>query len=769
MSNQSKLFDENTLQSLIYLNPTVGKLIAKNFLYWPTTPYNLQANCSIFEKMNPSGLEVSGLDENSDYYSFCCQYAYITMALKQRGIMNMTYYQILDQALINYNKSISINSGEQVGGIKWKSLLTVAFTLLGVSEGITNTEESVIIPTPSSSASAVSPFKTSPPPEIKNKEIITQYRQEQAKEKYRSIMDTQSWIIPETQITIGNINEQQKEYFIKEIKLLNSQLSSLSRDASSLCSDISTQAGYLGLFNDEDFYQQLYQNAREEEIKMSQQRTQKTVEGLVAKAYKYSQAAIETGTNIGTLNVESKEVELTPEQKQQAIDNAYQIASKEYNSQLVKEMEDYTLLDYYQKLCRAGTPYPQFELSITETDGLYSIIMNTRFGNMATGNLLSFHMTTIAKITNTMDKIGNSDKQYLPLKSLKERMMLERDLIQSSTLFVPLDLFGVTYQDVATSMASSISENKQATERFRNIIDRIGQEFPLTQQNAELQIAMRKRLQEISSGEWKQTFSEIEAFTTTVTKGTTSVLASNSKVIIDEATDMAEHTLESAEKVGTTAARGATNVAKTTLEGLREIIYQNYIALAMLLSAMGAGAFLLVWFKREMFKFSSGNVQPPATGPVTGPATGPNTSLELQYLTGLLAKQSNGTLTQQESIILQTMLQQITSSLAVGPLAVGPLAVGPPASISSSTNTGTLSRSSSINTGTSALLSLNNNCPNPSSSAPPPRTTTGGKLKRKTKHNNKNKKTKKRKNKNNKNKTKKRHSSHKKNYTRHHK
>lgn len=57
--------------------PDLGKCLIKVILEWPTTPDNLKQNCSIFEQLNPDGLLIPELDENSDYYKFCCDYAFM--------------------------------------------------------------------------------------------------------------------------------------------------------------------------------------------------------------------------------------------------------------------------------------------------------------------------------------------------------------------------------------------------------------------------------------------------------------------------------------------------------------------------------------------------------------------------------------------------------------------------------------------------------------------------------------------------------------------
>ena len=92
---------------------------------------DMKHNCKILDGLNPTGLEVIGLDENSEYYELCSEYAYVSMSFIQLGLMNMTYYIILNKALKILEKT---NKGLQNGGMNFKKIIqNVIYSFLLIS------------------------------------------------------------------------------------------------------------------------------------------------------------------------------------------------------------------------------------------------------------------------------------------------------------------------------------------------------------------------------------------------------------------------------------------------------------------------------------------------------------------------------------------------------------------------------------------------------------------------------------------------------------
>ena len=324
------------------------------------------------------------------------------MALKQRGLMNMSYYLLLDQ-LINTPEKGG-NKRKQKGGMKLQELIKnalIAFLLLGASEGLQaydiESSDNSITQQPTITPGSVSLFKANEAPVEKTSQLIN-YRQQQAEGQLQTLMNMKPWVLPEQSVTIADsLSEQQKDYFVNAIESLNSQLESLANDATRLCGEIVLDVENKGVFTDEAFYHRILEVAEEEEEKQLTKRTADVAQNSLAY-FKNAVSAAATATSYGMSGITTSD---KPVNEKEVIDNSYKIVTDERNQALVSQVETIAYSMQYQYLCRA-TPNPRFIIDVTSSDGLYSIKMNTKFGNNNTGTLLLYHVSTIQRIEEKM-------------------------------------------------------------------------------------------------------------------------------------------------------------------------------------------------------------------------------------------------------------------------------------------------------------------------------------------------------------------------------
>jgi hypothetical protein len=596
--------------------PDLGKCLIKVILEWPTTPDNLQHNCSIFEQLNPEGLIVPELDENNDYYKFCCDYAYATMALKQRGLMNMSYYLLLDQLINSPEKGGK--KGNQMGGMKLQELIKnvlVAFILIGAPEGlqtqdIDSTKYS-IKKQPTITPSSVSLFKANEAPVEKTSQLIN-YRQQKAEGQLQNLMDIKPWVLPEQSITIAdNLSEQQKDYFANEIESLNSQLESLAKDATQLCGKIVSDVEDTGVFTDEAFYHRILEVAEEEEEKQLTKRTADFAQNSLAYL-KNAGTAAATATYYGFSGITTSDKSVD---EKEVVDNAYKIVTNERNQALVSQVETIAYSLQYQYLCRA-TPRPRFILDITSSNGLYSIKMKTKFGNYNTGTLLLFHVSTIQRIEEKMKQLVEGDSEFMALKSLKERISVEKKLIESSALFAPLD--GVVSGFFA--IQTTLVESSAATKNFENLVNRVGEFLPLTEADARMQAGIRKSINDRKAAQRKQVIEEWQVLAKDVGEGVGNILVD----AVENAADVSVGIIEGAEKVAVKGVEGVGNVAVKGVEqvgnvlsvSVDEVLFNFWKLFPALVAAgglAGAVAVGVVWFRRAIFSPGRVTQLPPSS------------------------------------------------------------------------------------------------------------------------------------------------------------
>ena len=574
--------DDNALFDLVLMDyldkdPIIAKFFSQILVNWPTSPQNIGKSCSLYQRLNPNGLVVSGLDPNCDYYKFCCEYAYITLSLKQRGLINITYYLTVDE-LLNASNNSSIANGMK-GGLSLKQILSTIslfFILLGMSEGLDVVPSTTGSMTPTGKNTLI---KSTTSPVSKPAELLP-YRQAQAESTLTSMMAVAPWILPQKQVVIANgINQQQIDYFTDKITELNIRLQSASREAQSQCENIVGQLRNRDIFSEEDFYQRVLLKANEDIEQQSAQSTSSIIQSGFAYTRKGA-SNLYTNVKEGITGTAPSEREVNEED---AINRAYEVVVSEQNQAMASHIEKTAYALQYQMLCRAGTPLPQFLLDTSDD----SIKMNTRFGNEYTSELLLAHISTIQRIQDKMKTMSSSDPQYMPLQSLKEKIEVEVQLIESSTLFVPLDIMP-GFQ----SVQASIIEGTVTTSKFEQLTEQIGEYLPLTQQDFQAQSAIRKNINQMKSQQRQQTAEEWKALATDVTKGVTNVAAATVEIVADTTLDLAEHVatkgIDTTTTIGVKGATGLTKVGKTLIGGIGEIVMENLLPIGIV------GGFVLV-------------------------------------------------------------------------------------------------------------------------------------------------------------------------------
>ena len=567
----------------------LAKFMINQINNWPTTPNNIKHNCELFENLNPNGLLVSGLDENSDYYKLCRDYAYISQALKQRGLMNMSYYLSLDK-LFNSNDENETELKPMVGGVKFQDLMIgtlTSFSLMAKTEGQHSGNQNVI----ANKNDSNSLFLPSEAP-VENRQQLNDYRKKEAQKQFDSLMQIQPWIFPEIQITIAdNLTQQQMEYYTSYVSDLNLSLQSLSRDATYHCSSIAGRAETMGVFSNEDLYKKIAEVAEAIEAKQTEKRTAETLQDALSYL---GRAVHAVGSSVvsGTQGVASAERQIN---STEALNLAYQLVSDEINQGLIGQTESVSYSMQYQALCRTGTPSPRFILESSNTNSLYSIKFSSRFGNHATSTLLIFHIKTIEKINLKMQSLDNSTPEFRNLKSLKERMQIEKQLIESSILFAPLDFVGGI-----EGFSNIIAQGKKASLRFGSLVKQMSEYLPITEEDFRYSMELDKKIETMREEVRQQIISGWISLIETSQKTATSVLGNTIKNVAE----VGVNAMQSMEDVGIKTVQSTGNIVKkatdTTLDLFEETFWRFAPIILILLGSSGLAMYMMVWFKKNM-------------------------------------------------------------------------------------------------------------------------------------------------------------------------
>jgi len=599
---------------------SIAKAVSDQFKYWPTRQPNLSKNCKIFHKLNRLlKTSVNFNRVNKEVADLYLQNAYVNKALQQRGIMNMCYYLMLDELLLydknshSYKSKSSKKAIRSRGGTRKlkggsKSLrkliaqLLVAFVLLGVSEGSVQdvvTVKSDVQPT------MFGKFEL----DTYTPEGMLQKRKKTADKTMSLILEAQPWILDNQIITIaeaGEVNSQQIEYFEKQIKKINSKLSILSKDASELCSEIVSTAEDKNIFTNDEFYKTVESKFNELKVQNQQKRTADTVKDYGAYAVNaISALAGAVGSAAVGQVSESRNIN-----EDNLLKNAIEEVTQNRDKILMGQLESTAYSLTYQNLCRSS-PKPQF---LIESEG-GTIKMKTYFGNHNTGFLLMSHITTIQKIELLMEKeTDKNSSNYIALKSLKERITIQRKLIESSTLFAPLD--GIFTGEEA--LQSILVESTSAADRFEHIVSKINEFLPISEEDAKMEANIRKSIYDQKRVLRSQIANEWKVLVEDASTGAKEVLieavvntANVTTQIIGEASTLAQNITGEIKNVGETVIEGVGELGKKGVGKVGEILevgidsileqwWKIFPALVTFLGLAGASAYGCVLFKSAM-------------------------------------------------------------------------------------------------------------------------------------------------------------------------
>jgi len=664
-------------------NPILGRALISQVKNWPTSPSNLKKNCKIFEQLNKADLEIDK-DLSNECYEILCVSAYIRKALIQRGLMNIQYYILLDEAMrtqLEQNNVVSKGGRNQVGGIGLSQLLAkigLAFALLGSSEGIESPSAVVNSDSPSVLVNSDSSMVFSPPVEFAStKEDIQKNRMILAEKQMNELVtDKNPWILPETTITIAKgVTEGQIDFFRTTMEELNSKLASSSRDATVMCGQISSRASNLNVFSNEAFVQQVLTFQDELTAESKQKRTSDIIQdkssfvtrGALAVATKAAYGML-TGTSSPEITLDNNAI----------MKQAYDKAVAQINEGRTGQVESLTYSQGYKELCKA-TPRPRFEVSVDESPGgAKNLVVKTSFGNMNTGQLLLIHIETIGRIKIMLKDPELKEQNKKVLESLSERTEMEISLIESSTLFAPLD--GTVPMPGASLFTGFIADSTVATSNFEEIVKQIATALPLSGANADALLDIQRSAFEIRQNSRNQAAAEWKTYLSDATKVGTSILtdavgnvaigtAEAANIVLDSASGLAQNVLTSSgdvvgtavdeaskvvnigvDEIGVLANKGmdiAGDVVEKTSETAANLIYTLLPAAIALLGVGGAAAWIVIWFKKNMFSFGNGTAQ--------------QQQQQLQQLQEQLRGQQE--LQQQlQQIIMQQQQQQVTTA-----------------------------------------------------------------------------------------------------------
>lgn len=638
------------------IDPIYAKGIINKFINWPTSPRNLRTNCSIFEHLTPKESDlVQGLDENSEYYKLSCISAYVKQALLQRGLMNITYYIYLNEAFIE-SRAATMDGGrgkKQKGGMKLSEIfgkLSTTFLLLGVSSGIEDDSRALLDPT--GDRTGLEMRTSAPFGRATSEEGLLKERLSSASNTLSKVMEDSPWVVDGKEIVIArDVNLEQIEFFTDKMEELNARLSSASRDATKMCSEIATDLAQRDVFSSEAFYNKVL--AIEAELE-SASKTKRSAD-IVASKVGYittGLAALTYRTGAAAFGSVPKEAEVD---KSALMGQAYDMVSMKSDIARVGQVEKFSYSQRYADLCRA-TPNPRFNVKTSGAGGGSNIFMTTKFGNNDTGLLLLCHMETIERINIKQSLIDSSASdelkaEYDALQSLKERTEMEIELIKTSSLFAPLD----DLMPGRFAVGGVVAESEEAVKQFEKYVEKIAEELPITEMQAKENAKIRKQMQDLKRAARKQTMEEWQALATesgeaaaAVARGTGSVLTTAVEIGIDVTTNVVASassglqnvTGEVADTLGTavhgasgvlgSAAEGVGSVLKKTALGLSSTIFTLLPAAIAVLGVAGAGVWLWIQLQRSFIPSVGSRAAlppalpaPPAPVPAIAPAPVP--------------------------------------------------------------------------------------------------------------------------------------------------
>ena len=613
----------------VYLARELGKCIINQLNNWPTSNDNIKKTCQIFEALNKvskSDLIVEGFDPNCEYYKLCADYAYVTQALIQRGIMNLTYYSLLDEFIKNKTHA-KLLGGVQDGGMKKKDLLNMillSFLLLGVSEGSQSVNmDSTAIKTNTNNVD-LSIFASSNTDAISIQDL-NEMRKQTAKQQLNELIEIQPWNLDALAITIATDISKEQAAFIKDrIDAFNSRLSSSSKTAREECMNLVQDSNRMGIFNNKLFI--------DEVETLYEKETENATSGKTSDNFQDATAyGVNAVTNIYTAVSRGFEGKVTRENPIDTTDifqKSYAIVANNRNRLYVEQVEEFSMSSMYQYYCRSS-PNPQFILNTSNEDDKYSIDMRTVFGNNNTGTLLLYHFNTIQRIKSKMSSVQETSQEFKSLQSLLEKMQVQIQLIESSALFAPLDSVSSTI----ISLENTVSEADTATKKYEDLVDNLLELFPITNTNFEKQQNLRKQENIYKKKARQQFLNEWQAFGNDIQEHGNKVLEDAVKnagkaanIVMEGVADVADDAVKNVIGVADNAAnklgdfgenvidQGARVGKKALNEGVSGLgILTNGIASNLKLLfpiivsyggiAMGA-AFFLIWFKKNIFTFS---------------------------------------------------------------------------------------------------------------------------------------------------------------------
>lgn len=602
----NRLFDENII---------LGRVLANQIKNWPTRPLNLTKNCRIFDQLKEedSGI-VEGLSD--ECYELLCVSAYVRKALIQRGLMNIQYYILLDEAMkiqLEQGKIGSKGGRKQKGGMKLRELLArlgLAFALLGSSEGISSGVE---LESSHYTEQPVVAFSSPLSPASSKKEFQQGRLVAAEKEIGTMVATTRPWLLPERSLTIATgVTDSQVNFFRTTIDNLNSRLASSAKDATVMCGEIASSASDADVFSNEAFVQKVLAIAGK---KVAEGETKSTSEGYQDNLAYATTGAMNIASRLsyGMVGYKASErqVDSTAVMKE-----AYEEVTMEMNMGRVAQVESFAYSHYYQQLCRA-TPKPSFQVS-TEGDTLY---LKTSFGNNGTGTLLLAHMDTLERIKVKLVDAKLTEQNKGVLESLSERIQMEIKLIESSALFAPLD--GLS--PGLGAVQGVIGDGAVATARFEEIVNRIAEMLPISEAAARDLAAVRKSMFEMKQASRNQVASEWRVVISDSTTAATAVLtdavqntADATAEVAATASGLGQVIFEKTGELLTTGVGAAGNVLGAGLDQAGKAIDKaGDIATGLFdkaagriligLGIAGVGAWIVLKFKRGMLSFDNGN------------------------------------------------------------------------------------------------------------------------------------------------------------------
>lgn len=626
-------------------NQILGRALINQIKNWPTRPSNLEKNCRIFKQLNKDDAAIVK-DLSNECYEILCVSAYTRKALIQRELMNMQYYILLDEAMrtsLEQDDVVSKGGRIQKGGIGLKQLIAklgIAFELLGSSEGT----QPIVVPISSQEIGNDSSTIFSPPvPYSSSEEELQKNRMVVAEREINELIENKKpWVLPETSIMIAKgITQGQASSFETTIEELNSRLATASKDATVMCGEIASAASRLDVFSNDAFVQQVLTIAGDLTTESQKKRTSDIAQDKAAYATKGTLTLVKntlygavTGTSSSEKNVDSSVV----------MQQAYDQVLSQINQGKTGQTESYLYSQKYQELCRA-TPRPKFEVFVDETEaGTKDLSVKTSFGNNNTGSLLLAHIETIERIKVKLRDTTLTKPNKDVLESLLERVQMEISLIESSGLFAPLD--GAVLTPGRSMFTGFIGDSTAATINFEAIVSQIAESLPLSGQAADTLLQVKRSTFKIKQAARNQAADEWKTYLSDSTKTATSILgdavintvdgtmaaaSGAANIVVDKTTGLAKNVLTSSGDILDTAVDEAGNILNTAVdevgvlankgmdiagdvvekasETVANSIYNLLPMAVALLGVGGAAAWIVIWFKKNMFSFGNGNAQ----------------------------------------------------------------------------------------------------------------------------------------------------------------